>query len=419
MANPEHLDILKQEVETWNEWRQANPDTRPDLRRADLNDTDLSRADLSGADLSGALLRRAYVGHANLIKADLTRADLNGALLSGADLSGANLCNALLSGAHFDRAMLTAANLSEATMFGTDLRGAYLTGANLHKVQLTGGRLSGSDLTGATLTEANLTEANLNGADLTGADLTGADLTGVHLTESDLTEANLKEADLTRAVAVRATLTDCDLSSSKVYGISVWDPVGEPRAQRDLAITPWYADAVVTVDDLEIAQFMYLMLNNDKLRNVIDTITSKLVLILGRFTDDRKQVLDALRDELRTRNLTPVLFDFDPSDDQDFTDTVTLLARMARYVIADLTDPRSVQQELSLIAPQVVVAIKPIILAGQEPWSMFDDLRRRSRGLMKPYTYTDLERLLAGLDAYVLQPLAEKREQLKALLDDD
>ena len=33
----------------------------------------------------------------------------------------------------------------------------------------------------------------------------------------------------------------------------------------------------------------------------IDTITSKVVLILGRFTEERKKVLDALGDELRKR----------------------------------------------------------------------------------------------------------------------
>ena len=36
------------------------------------------------------------------------------------------------------------------------------------------------------------------------------------------------------------------------------------------------------------------MLHNQKIRDVIDTITSKAVLILGRFTDERKAVLDAL-----------------------------------------------------------------------------------------------------------------------------
>ena len=50
------------------------------------------------------------------------------------------------------------------------------------------------------------------------------------------------------------------------------------------------------------------LLHNQKVRNVIDTITSEAVLILGRFTDERKAVLDALRGELRKRNYLPILF---------------------------------------------------------------------------------------------------------------
>jgi hypothetical protein len=49
------------------------------------------------------------------------------------------------------------------------------------------------------------------------------------------------------------------------------------------------------------------MLNNQKVLDVIDTITSKVVLILGRFTAERKAVLDALREELRQRNYLPIL----------------------------------------------------------------------------------------------------------------
>lgn len=55
---------------------------------------------------------------------------------------------------------------------------------------------------------------------------------------------------------------------------------------------------MITVDNLEVAQFIYLLLNNEKIRQVIDTITSKVVLILGRFTDERKSVIDAIREEL-------------------------------------------------------------------------------------------------------------------------
>jgi hypothetical protein len=58
------------------------------------------------------------------------------------------------------------------------------------------------------------------------------------------------------------------------------------------------------------------------------------------------------------------LFDFDPATNRDISDTLTLLARMARFVIADLTDPSSVQQELTMIAPNVLVAIQPLMLEG-------------------------------------------------------
>jgi hypothetical protein len=65
------------------------------------------------------------------------------------------------------------------------------------------------------------------------------------------------------------------------------------------------------------------------------------VLILDRFTDERKVVLDALRDELRKRNYPPVLFDFDKPVSQTTDETITLLARMARFVIADISDAES------------------------------------------------------------------------------
>ena len=86
--------------------------------------------------------------------------------------------------------------------------------------------------------------------------------------------------------------------------------LSEGTKQRNLVITD-QDEPEITTDDLEVAQFLYLMLHNDKLRRVIDTITSKVVLILGRFSTERKQVLDALRDELRKRDYVPVLFDFE------------------------------------------------------------------------------------------------------------
>jgi len=63
MANEEHLRILKQGVEAWNEWRKKNPQRTPDLTRANLYEADLTGAqDLTAKQLittinwQGALL---------------------------------------------------------------------------------------------------------------------------------------------------------------------------------------------------------------------------------------------------------------------------------------------------------------------------------------------------------------------------
>jgi hypothetical protein len=94
-----------------------------------------------------------------------------------------------------------------------------------------------------------------------------------------------------------------DLPSSGNLGQSRRGLIGPYGAiQSDLIITDWF-DPIIVVDNIEIAQFLYLLLNNQNIRHVIDTITSKVVLILGRFTPERKAILDAIRDELRKRNL--------------------------------------------------------------------------------------------------------------------
>ena len=51
MANPEHLSILKQGVQVWNNWRSEKPNIRPDLRTADLFRFHLKGAFLLGVNL--------------------------------------------------------------------------------------------------------------------------------------------------------------------------------------------------------------------------------------------------------------------------------------------------------------------------------------------------------------------------------
>ena len=127
MANSEHLHILSQGVDTWNQWRLDNPDLQPHLRGVDLIEANLSGADLSRVDFFEADLRRANLACANLFEADLSKAclieadlleaDLTEAFLINADLTEANLFGAVLSRANFIGTNLTGTSCGQ-TIFG-------------------------------------------------------------------------------------------------------------------------------------------------------------------------------------------------------------------------------------------------------------------------------------------------------------
>jgi hypothetical protein len=362
MANPEHLDLLKRGTEVWNQWRQEHPNIQPDLSRADLKGLNLAHAFLNEANLMGADLREA----------DLKEAVLFQAFLKEADLSKADLKDAYLMVANLTKASLNKANLSQA----------YLSGANLRETDL-----RETDLTGANLREADLRRANLGGADLRGADLRGANL-------------------------VRTSLVGAVLTSCLIWGTSVWNVELEGAIQFNLVITH-QDEPVITVDNLEVAQFIYLLLNNHKIRGVIDTITSKVVLILGRFTAERKAVLDALREELRKQNYLPALFDFEKPASRDLTGTVSTLAHLARFIIVDLTDPSSAPHEVVAVIPHTIVPVQPLILDGEKEYSMFRDLRQRYHWVLPTYSYTDQAHLLATLQEHVIAPAEQKAQELE------
>jgi hypothetical protein len=168
------------------------------------------------------------------------------------------------------------------------------------------------------------------------------------------------------------------------------------------------------VDDIEIAQFIYLLLRNGKIRDIIDTITSKVVLILGRFTPDRKEVLDRLREQLRHHDMVPVLFDFTKPKSKDVTGTVETLARMARFIIADLTDPSSVPHELASIVPFLrTTPVVPLRLGESTGYGMFDDFRAYP-WVLPVHEYRTPAELIREIERVVIIPAEEKRRALVA-----
>lgn len=382
MPNEEHVEILKQGRTIWDRWRYENPHIRPDLYCADLSNNDLS--------------------YYNLEDANLFHSNLKGANLSKAKLNRANLAEATLRDAIIRNAVLEEADLSRATCIHSDF-----SGSNLYKACL-----SGTNLTEANISQVDFRETDFSFAILLKANIRGSCLSRAIFNKSQLQYANLDKTSLDYSVFVNTSLENASIKDSYVYGVSTWDLESQGSIQSDLVITP-NGNPYITVDNIEVAQFIYLLLNNRKIRNVIDTITSKVVLILGRFTPSRKEILDIIKEELKTNNYLPVLFDFDKPANRDTHETVTTLARLSKFVIADITDPKSVPQELLAIVQEIPsLPVQPVIECGCEPWGMYDHIKQY-KSVLDVFYYKNKAHLILSLKNEVI-----RKAELKLLKKD-
>jgi uncharacterized protein YjbI with pentapeptide repeats len=459
MANPDHLRLLCEGVDVWNAWRAKEPLAKPDLSKADLSQVrfvermvpsaqdrqdefmygrpddesqgiELSpRTVLKAANLSGMDLRGARLAGADLVGVDLSGAALSGADLGDAYLSTANLSGAILTGhTNLCRADLSGANLSSRC----DLSGAVLLGANLSRANLSTANFTHSNLSSASLRKAQAPDAifryavfyhaNLSGGSFERADLSNAYVKWANLSGADLSGAHLAETDLQYANLVEANLAGADLTGCKIYGVSTWGlKFSETTKQHNLIITAEH-EAAVVVDRIEVAQFVYLLLQNEKIRDVIDTIGKKGVLLLGRFTGGRLAVLERLREELRKRGFVPMVFTFDRPETKDFSETIRLLAGLSHFVIVDVTNPRSAPLELQATVPECMVPFVPIMDQTEEPFAMLRDLWVKHRDwVLKPIRYSSVDRLIEVLDTKIIGPaqarfaalLARKAEEMQ------
>jgi hypothetical protein len=193
--------------------------------------------------------------------------------------------------------------------------------------------------------------------------------------------------------------------------MSVWDANLEGAIQSNLVIT-LDDQPQIQVDNLEVAQFIYLLLSRETLRGVITTIGEKAVLMLGRFTE-RKELLDRMADKLRSLGYLPMIFDFDRPTDRDLTETVKILAGLSRFVIADITNPRSVPLELQATVPDYMAPFVTILQQGQPAFGMFDDLPHKFHWALPLLEYNSVDTLLAAFEQKVVNPALQKAQQVR------
>ena len=271
------------------------------------------------------------------------------------------------------------------------LTGCDLIGCDLEKADLWMAKLSGAKLGGSYLRDANLNQANLEGADLSDTDLIRVRMTGV----------NLCGANIQRA---------------KIYGLSAWDVKTDGKTkQRELSIAPPGQEHRITVDDIEVAQFINLLVDHKNLRKVITAVANKGVLILGRFNDPpRKAFLEALADVTREKGLLPIIYDFDRPEAQDWTETVLTLASISLFVIADITKPVSVPLELQATVPNCKVPFVPVHKKGEPSFSMFVNLQEYP-WVLPVVQYSLEETIIEGFHELILEPALKERRRLNGI----
>lgn len=377
MANLDHQAFLMDCIEAgddgsilWNTWRNKN-----NIRNIDLSGIDLTGANMLGYNFTRTDFSYSNLSHAHLIECILTLANFNNSILIGADLS-------LTQGGETN---FKASNMMHVKAQHAILIKSDFSEANLEHSDFLNASIGSSDFTDSNLFRSVLLTTNLVGSNLTRCNLQQCQLAGANLSNSNLTEANI--------------------SGSGVFGISAWNINSTNLVQKDLIITNDWDPVKLTIDDIEVAQFVYLLSNNANLSRVIDTITSKSVLILGRFTEDRKEVLDSIKLELRKYGYVSIVFDFERPISRDLTETVGLLGRMSKFIIADLTDAKSIPQELSELIPgNPSLVIMPILQKGSPEYGMFEHWKKYP-WVLEIYEYESANSVIQEIKIAIIDPV--------------
>ncbi len=358
------------------------------------------REEYRGIDLRGLRMSSQIVG-----PLDLRGAKLQGATFEGVSFTKAKFRQADLSGASFDSCCLRGVDLEGANIRGAAFRNCVMGYTNLREAE-------GDETT------------SFDGSDLQGADLTRARLAGASFEGAGLQVAQIIETDLRGA----------RLSNCQVFGAAVWDAKTDERTeQHDVLVTPhepvvpindrgrWVnatkeidlRDTMpIRTDSLEHAHLLHLMLDPD-LSDFLESMTAAGVLLLGTFRGAGGERLDALRRALREVGLVGVKFDFRRPRDRTLKETVLTLAGLCRFVIADLSDARSIPLELMAIVKDYKVPIVPIQQEATSTFSLFESIEQEYRDrVLDTLLFKGTEDLLAALRTEIVQCALERAELL-------
>jgi len=105
--------------------------------------------------------------------------------------------------------------------------------------------------------------------------------------------------------------------------------------------------------------------------------------------------------------------DFEVPPTRNITETVSTIAHLSRFIVADITDPRSVPQELQSVIPQLPsVPVVPLLQAGTEEYGMFLDFMSFPQ-VLEVHRYNSEVDLSAEFQVGIIDPAEAKATELE------
>lgn len=164
MANPDHLAILKEGVEVWNEWRKSNKETAPNLDGANLRGIkllgcDFSKTNLANALFEGSILHKSNFEKANLINTDFSEAQMIGAIFKNVGLREGRFVNTDLSLVDFSDVVADYAVFQSTNFSGSVFSHVAIIGSNLSEASFRDALVSFSQIENTELLSTDFTDS--------------------------------------------------------------------------------------------------------------------------------------------------------------------------------------------------------------------------------------------------------------------
>jgi uncharacterized protein YjbI with pentapeptide repeats len=346
--NQNHFEVLKRGVRAWNAWREAYPEVIPDL--------------------SGGLLPELLAPEINL-----TRTNLRRTIFYHADLA---------------RSMFIGADLTKTIFIEACLKQCFFSGTKMVQTSFNSASLQKANFMHSVFTDVDLSHTNLGGA--------------------DFRMARLEKVNWEYAILHGLNLSHAYLENCLLYGIQGSEFEISGLKAKNLIVTN-HADPTVVLDSFTAAAAVFACLQTKDGTGERVASERRLVMVFGNFQNERRELLNSLRREIKSRNLIPVVFHFDKPVSRTFLDVVRQIAALTRYVIVDFTPPHRIVADFQAALPYFKLPVQAI--AADLPVTRRTETLRQYPWILEPYFYP----VAAGEDmicANIIDPVERKAKEI-------